>query len=158
MNDLERFRGCNRHGARRLFAHTALSLGLLLASGLETRAEDHNSSAVAEPNRISNWFAALHKHHETWGCCGYHQDCWETDARLNDGHWEAYYRPRASAIVDANRGARWIKIPDNTVEDREELPSGYNLVGQPVLCAGPWYMNPRVDPIVYCFVPPEELY
>jgi hypothetical protein len=138
----------------------ALSFGSLASSAVlfNARAEDHSNSVVVEPSPISVWFANLHQHHATWGCCGYHQDCWETDARRNNGHWEAYYRPRASAIEDPERGARWIVVPDQTVEDREELPNGYNMVAQPVLCAGPWYMSAKNDPVVYCFVPPEEQY
>ncbi len=152
MNDLLGRKACARVAA--------VALAVLLAAGLAAgaHAEDHLNSAVTEPTPIQKWFLALHKHHDTWGCCGYHQDCWETDARLKDGHWEAYYRPRASAVVDPDRGARWIREPDDTVEDREELPSGHNMAAQPVLCAGPWYMRTQDDPIVYCFVPPEELY
>lgn len=97
MNDHKGVRRCKRpREGRSLLVLAALSFGLFAGSGalFNARAEDHSNSAVAEPSPISKWFANLHQHHATWGCCG----------------------------------------------------------------AGPWYMNAKNDPVVYCFVPPEEQY
>jgi hypothetical protein len=101
---------------------------------------------------LRHWYERLKMPEQpTMGCCGYHVDCVETQARFVDDHWEAFYRP----YRDKPDG-RWIKVWDNVVETDELLPDHCNMAQKAVLCAVPGI--PDGDPYQYCFVPPATSY
>lgn len=53
----------------------------------------------------------------TLSCCSEH-DCYPTEARMVDGHWQAKSR------VDGS----WLDVPDNKIERERDNPDGRNHV------------------------------
>ena len=99
------------------------------------------------------WFSRLMEpENPTQGCCGWHKDCFETQARFVNGHWEAFYRPSR----DDMQGARWIVVPDKAVNDDDHLPNHYNMAQEPILCAQTYVYEG--DPAIFCYVPPATSY
>jgi hypothetical protein len=103
---------------------------------------------------LHKWFAELREPHFSSGCCGYHQDCWETDAYQENGVWYAKYHPdRAASDL-----GWWIRVPASTAYqvDDSRLPQGFNMAIRAVLCAAP--NRPKGGEMVFCFVPPASAY
>lgn len=102
---------------------------------------------------LATWFQRLKEPHFPSACCGYHQDCWETEAKWEGDHWIALYHPdRAHPEI-----SRWVNINPDVVNDDDHLPDHYNMAVKAVLCAAPWNMTDH-DPTEFCFVPPAQTY
>lgn len=127
-------------------------MGLLLLIPVAAHAEYLGQKASPE---VHAWFAYL-KIPPIYveGCCGYHRDCWETEAYYKKGRWWALYRPFAADPKDFDKDARFIRIPRGSVESQEHLYKHYNLTERPVLCALPNVPPKFGKPSIYCFVPP----
>jgi hypothetical protein len=138
---------------RRLFMFAALGLAFVSLALGSTYAEPPVGIDTATP--IAKWFQALRFPDDSrQGCCGYHRDCWETDAQLHpDGWWALYHPSRGSDIP-----GRWIKVPSQAAYDIDDvrLPDHFNMAVKAVLCAEPHIFGK--DPPVYCFVPPARGY
>ena len=102
---------------------------------------------------LATWFQRLKEPHFPSACCGYHQDCWETEAKWEGDHWIALYHPdRAHPEI-----IRWVNINPDVVNDDDHLPDHYNMAVKAVLCAAPWNMTDH-DPTEFCVVPPAQTY
>lgn len=146
--------GTNGKNHRRFIPKRAslLLVGVLLLMSATAHAEYHGQNASPE---VRAWFAYL-KIPPLYveGCCGYHRDCWETEAYYRNGRWWALYRPFAADPKAFNKDARIIPIPHGSIESEEHLYRRYNLTKRPVLCALPHVPPQFGEPSVYCFVPP----
>lgn len=116
----------------------------------------HGQKASPE---VHTWFSHLKIPPDyAEGCCGYHRDCWETQAYHKDSRWWALYRPFAADPQFFNEDARFIPIPKASIESLGHLYEQYNLTEQPVLCAEPGKLSEYGNPTVYCFVPPPAAF
>ncbi|MDE2232891.1 MAG: hypothetical protein KGJ90_02050 [Patescibacteria group bacterium] len=125
-------------------------LGILLIS---EKAKADPPPGVDLQSPLHLWFNALREPDDPkQDCCGYHHDCWETDAWLQNGHWVAMYHPNHQD----DQGVRLVTVPDGVVNDLDHTPQGYNMAVKAVLCAAnDVYLQ---DPTIYCFVPPATGY
>lgn len=108
-----------------LFANIVALAVTLAASAQPPQGADPNSE-------IAKWFKSL-KNGRGLPCCDI-SDCRHVEARLTNGHYEAF--------VDD----RWSKVPDDTIRNIE------NRTGQYIACYS-YYDYPGQSPQFYCFVP-----
>lgn len=106
-----------------------------------------SQEGVTTEHRHPDKDMALHeKFYSTWmrpdnptlSCCSNH-DCYPTEARRVNGHWEALRR----------EDKQWIKIPDSKVERNRDMPDA-----QAHLCAvspNEMYYTEIPESNVYCF-------